>query len=452
MRAVDLIARKREGQTLTADEIGWLIRGYVGGTVPDYQMSAWLMAVCWRGLDDDEVAALTDAMVDTGGRLDLSSLGPVVADKHSTGGVGDKTTLVLAPVVAAAGLPFAKMSGRGLGHTGGTLDKLESIPGFRTDLSPETFVRQVQEIGVAVTGQSARLVPADRLLYALRDVTATVDDLGLIVSSVMSKKFAAGATTVVLDVTVGEGAFFQDPARARQAGRAMIRLGRRAGMQVSCVLSAMDDPLGWAVGNALEVEEAVSCLQGRGPEDLRALVGDLAGRLLSLSGGESLDEGRRRALATLDDGSAHRVFRRWVAAQGGPPEDAPLELPQAPLRVPVHAPTEGWVDRVHARRVAQACLSVGAGRETKEAAVDPAAGVVIHAPAGTPVDRGDVLAVIHAAERVAAGQAARLMDGAFDITAHRPAPRHLIIDIIDQDGAAHGERPRQTGGPEGHRA
>lgn len=448
MRAVDLIAAKRDGETHSDEELGWLIREHVAGRVPDYQMSAWLMAVRLRGLAETEVEALTDAMVDSGTRLDLRDLAPVITDKHSTGGVGDKVTLVLGPVVAACGLPFAKMSGRGLGHTGGTLDKLESIPGFRVDLSAEELRAQVRKVGIAVAGQTEALVPADRLLYALRDATATVDQEGLIAASVMSKKIAAGTTALVLDVTVGEGAFFRDVGAARRAAELMQRLGRRAGLSVACVISAMDQPLGRAVGNALEVEEAVRCLEGDGPGDLRELVGVLAGQLLLLAGRASCRAAaERQALATLDDGGALACFRRWVAAQGGPAVGASLDLPQAPVRAQVLADSDGWVGAVHARSVARACVELGAGRELKGAEIDPAVGVVLRVAHGETVRRGDILAEVHAGDPIAAAKGVAIVARAYTIERRMPAARAIVIEVMEypEDGRRHRECNGHTG-------
>src|SRR5690349_7388473 len=356
----------------------------ISADTPDYQLAAFLMAVVLRGMTARETADLMAAMVASGERLDMSPVGRPVADKHSTGGVGDKTTLVVAPLVAACGVPVAKLSGRGLGHTGGTLDKLESIAGFRVDLEPESLVEQVREVGIAVAGQTADLVPADRRMYALRDVTATVPSIPLIATSIMSKKVAAGAARLVLDVKVGEGAFMPDLTAARELAEAMRRLGELAGLPTTCMLTGMEEPLGCAVGNALEVEEAVRTLAGDGPPDLTELCLVAAGLMTGDRGAAE------RALAS---GAALEAFRRWVAAQGGDPD---AELPRAPVVVDVPAPRSGVVRRCHALGIGLAAMRLGAGRARKEDAVDHAVGVVVRAKAGDRVEAGRPLATLHA--------------------------------------------------------
>src|SRR5918999_382437 len=356
----EAIQRKRDGGELSPEDITELTLAYGRGEVPDYQMAAFCMAVYFQGLSSAETHALTDAFVQSGETVDLSPLGRKVVDKHSTGGVGDKTSIALAPLVAACGVPFAKMSGRGLGHTGGTLDKLESIPGFNVDLDMETFLRQVQEVGVAIIGQTAELVPADKDLYALRDVTATVDSIPLIAASIMSKKIAGGADAIVLDVKVGDGAFMKTLESARELAEAMRELGLRAGREVVCELTDMDQPLGRAVGNALEVREAVDALRGDGPSDLVELVLGSAAHLLVLSDlGIDHEGGRRRAEAALADGTAYAVYERWVEAQGGDPS---LEvLPRAPVVAEAFADSDGFVHEVSATHVGVTALRLGAG-------------------------------------------------------------------------------------------
>lgn len=431
-RAVDLIAAKRRGETHAASEIDWLVAEYVAGRLPDYQMAAWLMAVCFRGLDREETVALTRAMVASGDTVDLSAVGSLVADKHSTGGVGDKVTLVLAPLVAACGLPFAKMSGRGLGHTGGTIDKLESIPGFRTRMTVEQFRTQVEQVGVAVIGQTEGLVPADGLLYALRDVTGTIDQESLIASSIMSKKIAAGAGAIVLDVKVGEGAFLCTEEDALRLARLMVELGTDAGLRVRCILTMMDEPLGWAVGNAVEVAEAFSVLRGAGPPDVREVVVTLAGHLLQLAGpAETVEAGRAAAEEKLDNGAAYECCRRWMAAQGADPAVVDgLGLPRAPVLWPVRSRTTGWVQRVHALTVARAGLLLGAGREGKGAAVDHAAGVVLTATRGWRVTAGDILAHVHAGDETAARAAEYLIAQAFDIVPDPPGETNILSTVV----------------------
>ncbi|MFI5048644.1 MAG: thymidine phosphorylase [Gaiellales bacterium] len=380
-RAVALIARKRDGGELERDELQFLLSPAVG----DEQLAALLMAVVWRGMTDRETEALLDAMLDSGERL---SWPWPVADKHSTGGVGDKATLVVAPLVAACGGRIAKMSGRGLGHTGGTLDKLESIPGFRTALSVAEMRSQVDRIGVAVCGQSPELAPADARLYAIRDVTATTHSLPLVATSVMSKKIAAGASRLVLDVKAGEGAFMPDRRRAEELGEVMVRLGRSHGIETTALVSPMDEPLGFAVGNALEVEEARAVLRGGGPHDVRELAIVAAGILTG---------DRVRAEGALGSGAAHEVFDRWVAAQGGHP-DAPLDA--APVVVEAPAPRATTVRRCHAYRIGELAMELGAGRRVKGAGIDHAVGVVVHHKSGDQVEAGEPLATVHAREPV----------------------------------------------------
>jgi pyrimidine-nucleoside phosphorylase len=429
MHAVELIERKRNGEELSADDIREFIAEYVRGETPDYQAAAFLMAVWFRGLSAVETFALTQAMVDSGETVDLAArLGRRVVDKHSTGGVGDKITIAVGPVVAACGAPFGKMSGRGLGHTGGTLDKLESIPGFRVELSTEELVEQVREIGIAVAGQTADLVPADKKLYALRDVTATIDQVSLIAASIMSKKIAAGASAVVLDVKVGEGAFMRTLDDARELAREMRALGEQAGMDVVCVLTDMDQPLGHAVGNALEVREAWEVVNGGGPADCRELVVDAAAQLLALSDlGVDETEGRRRAETALDDGSALAAYERWVLAQDGAPD--PALLPVAPVVRQVAAPASGYVRELGAREVAITAMELGAGREVAGEPIDHAVGVVCHAKRGDRVERGRPVAEVHARDEPAAESAETQLLAAYEI-GEEPEPRPLVLDVI----------------------
>jgi pyrimidine-nucleoside phosphorylase len=429
MHAVELIERKRNGEELSADDIREFIAEYVRGETPDYQAAAFLMAVWFRGLSAVETFALTQAMVDSGETVDLAArLGRRVVDKHSTGGVGDKITIAVGPVVAACGAPFGKMSGRGLGHTGGTLDKLESIPGFRVELSTEELVEQVREIGIAVAGQTADLVPADKKLYALRDVTATIDQVSLIAASIMSKKIAAGASAVVLDVKVGEGAFMRTLDDGRELAREMRALGEQAGMDVVCVLTDMDQPLGHAVGNALEVREAWEVVNGGGPADCRELVVDAAAQLLALSDlGVDETEGRRRAETALDDGSALAAYERWVLAQDGAPD--PALLPVAPVVRQVAAPASGYVRELGAREVAITAMELGAGREVAGEPIDHAVGVVCHAKRGDRVERGRPVAEVHARDEPAAKSAETQLLAAYEI-GEEPEPRPLVLDVI----------------------
>jgi len=430
MRPAELIQRKRDGAELTAVELSELVLGYTRGDVPDYQMSAFLMAVYFRGLSSAETFALTDAMIASGETIDLgAALGRKVVDKHSTGGVGDKTSLAVGPIVAACDVPFGKMSGRGLGHTGGTLDKLESIPGFRVELTVDELVAQVREVGIAIIGQTGDLVPADKLLYALRDVTATVDNVSLIAASIMSKKIAGGAEAIVLDVKVGDGAFMKTLDDARALAETMIELGRRAGRETVCLLTDMDQPLGCAVGNALEVREAFDTVCGKGPPDFTELVLAACAHLLTLSDlGVDEAEGRRRAEQAVTDGSAAGVWRRWIAAQGGDPEEG--ALPIAPVVREVIALHSGYVARLGATAVGMAALHLGAGRAAKDDEIDRAVGVVCHSKRGDGVEAGDALAEVHARDESSAAAAVDEVLAAYEISDEPPAKRSLVLDVL----------------------
>ena len=431
IRPAELIQRKRDGEQLPDDELAELILGYARGEVPDYQMAAFCMAVFFRGLTPHETYVLTDAMIRSGETIDMSAaLGRKVVDKHSTGGVGDKTSLAVAPIVAACGVPLGKMSGRGLGHTGGTLDKLESIPGYRTELTLDEFLAQVRDVGTAIIGQTGDLVPADKLLYGLRDVTATVDQLSLIAASIMSKKLAAGAQAIVLDVKVGNGAFMRTIDDARRLAEAMISLGRQAGREVVCVLTDMDQPLGAAVGNSLEVLEALETVRGRGPADFHELVLDACGKLLALSDlGVGELEGRRLAEEAIAGGAAEATWNRWIAAQGGTPDEA--ALPRAPIVREVTAPRAGHVHDLSAIRIGNAAVHLGAGRRTKEDAVDHAVGIVCHVKRGAEVAVGDVLAEVHARSDEQASVARHETLAAYEITDTAPHERHVLLEVVD---------------------
>jgi len=403
MRAIDIIEKKRDGLELTAEEIDFFIQGYTRGDIPDYQAAAWLMAVYLRGMSERETRDLTLAMARSGEMLDLSDVAPVVADKHSSGGIGDKVTLVVAPIVAACGVPVGKMTGRGLGFTGGTADKLESIPGFRTDLSPQKFKAQLARIGIVITGQSENLAPADRKLYALRDVTGTVSSLPLIVSSIMSKKLAGGATAILLDVKVGSGAFMKTVDEATRLAEAMVRLGRELGRRVGALVSDMNQPLGWTVGNALEVQEAINVLHEDGPPDLREHCLVVAAEMLALAGRVAdSTEGVELAAQAIADGSAWRKFRALIAAQGGDVRfvDEPDRLPRAPIVEPIPAPTDGYLQKVDAAQVGMAVVDLGGGREKKGDPIDHSVGVIVHYKVGDRVQKGTPLCTIHASDRV----------------------------------------------------
>jgi pyrimidine-nucleoside phosphorylase len=430
VHAADLIRRKRDGERLPSGELAELVLAYARGDVPDYQMAAFCMAVYFKGLDGSETFALTDAMIRSGETIELGpALGRKVVDKHSTGGVGDKTSLAVGPIVAACGVPFGKMSGRGLGHTGGTLDKLESIPGFRVELTTTEFVEQVRDIGLAIIGQTADLVPADKLLYGLRDVTATVDNVSLIAASIMSKKIAAGADAIVLDVKVGDGAFMKTIEAARELARMMLELGRHAGREVVCVLSDMDQPLGEAVGNALEIRETIATLRGAGPGDFTELVLAASGHLLALSDlGIDQPTGRARAAAAIEDGSALDMYGRWITAQGG--DSAEESLPVAPVVREVVSKRSGYVSAIGAVDVGMAALRLGAGRQTKEQAIDHAVGIRCLKKRGDAVAEGEPLAEIHARTDDAAEQAHTDVLAAYELAEKPPPPRPIVLETI----------------------
>ena len=426
----ELIQRKRDGQELSADDVSELVLGYTRREIPDYQMAAFLMAVYFRGLSGDETFALTDAMIRSGDTLDLgAALGRKVVDKHSTGGVGDKTSIAVGPIVAACGVPFGKMSGRGLGHTGGTLDKLESIPGYRIELSTDAFVEQVREVGMAIVGQTGDLVPADKLLYALRDVTATVDNVSLIAASIMSKKIAGGADAIVLDVKVGDGAFMKTLDAARELGRVMIELGTHAGRETICVLTDMDQPLGCAVGNALEIREAADTIRGQGPPDFTALVLDSVAHLLALSDlGVEEGEGKRRAEEAVASGAAFEAYERWISAQGGDPDLGCL--PRAPVVRQVTAPRAGSVGRLGAIAIGVAALHLGAGRRTKEDEIDHSVGIVCLKKRGDEVAEGEPLAEIHARDDASAEQAEAEVLAAYELADEPPPAMPLVLEVL----------------------
>jgi pyrimidine-nucleoside phosphorylase len=430
IRPAELIERKRDGAALTHAEWHELMLAYARDEVPDYQLAALCMAIYFRGLTSAETYALTQAMIATGETVDLrSALGRKVVDKHSTGGVGDKTTIAAGPIVAACGVPFAKMSGRGLGHTGGTLDKLESIPGFRVELSTDEFVSQVRDTGLAIIGASANLVPADKKLYALRDVTATVDSYSLIAASIMSKKIAGGADAIVIDAKVGDGAFMKSLEDARALAEAMLDLGGRAEREVVCLLTDMDQPLGRAVGNALEIREAIATVRGEGPADFLELVLAACSRLLAVSDlGIDEREGRIRATQAIADGSAFEAYERWIRAQGGDPDES--ALPEAPVVRELLSGRDGYVSGLGAIAVGQAALHLGAGRQTKDDLIDHAVGVVCLRKRGDRVAAGEPLAEIHAPTEPAADEAARELSAAYVLADEPPPQRPVVLDVL----------------------
>jgi pyrimidine-nucleoside phosphorylase len=438
MRAVDLIRTKRDGGRLHRAEIEWFVAGVTDGSLPDYQASALLMAIVLRGMTPEETAALTDAMVRSGVRVKFDGLAYTPVDKHSTGGVGDKTSIILAPLAAACGAPVPMMSGRGLGHTGGTLDKLESIPGFRTGLSLDELRRSMSAIGCALIGQTSDVAPADRRLYALRDVTGTVESIPLITASIMSKKIAEGIGGLVLDVKFGDGAFMKTEGDARALARSLVDTGELAGVRTEALLTNMDAPLGRAVGNALEIVESIETLKGNGPEDLESLSVEFAARMLVLSGVESEPgAATARVRHALASGEGVEKLRAIVANQGGDPRvvDDYSRLPAAPDRDVVPAPRAGVVARMRAEAVGRAAVGLGAGRDRLDAAIDPAVGFLIRAPVGTTVKAGDPVVEIHHRGGRGVAEARQLLAAAVEITDHPIASRPLVLDRIESHGA-----------------
>ncbi len=433
MRAVDIIIKKRDGEELSREEIEFFIDGFTRGEIPDYQASAWAMAVLLRGMTDRETTDLTMAMAHSGETLDLTGVVPVAVDKHSTGGVGDKTTLVVEPVVAACGLPVGKMSGRGLGFSGGTLDKMESIPGYRTNLSREEFIDQLQREGLVLTGQSGDLAPADGKLYALRDVTGTVPSIPLIASSIMSKKIAAGAQAIVLDVKIGLGAFMENLEEGRKLARLMVAIGELSGRKVVALLSDMNQPLGWAVGNALEVREALDTLRGSGPEDFREHCLVAAAHMLIVGRkAANLETARSMAEGALESGRALESFRRLVQAQGGDVRyvDEPNRLPQALLVETVPASRAGYLLGINAREVGETSVELGAGRARKEDPIDHAVGIEIHHKVGDYVQAGEPLFTIHANDAAKLTAARMRLLAAHQWSTEPVQPLPLFYDVI----------------------
>ncbi|MFE6135264.1 pyrimidine-nucleoside phosphorylase [Bacillus sp. NPDC057893] len=399
MRMVDLIAKKRDGHALTTEEISFIVEGYTNGNIPDYQMSSLAMAIFFQDMNEQERADLTMAMVNSGDTIDLSAIEGVKVDKHSTGGVGDTTTLVLGPLVAALDVPVAKMSGRGLGHTGGTIDKLEAVPGFHVEIENNEFMRLVNENKIAVIGQSGNLTPADKKLYALRDVTATVNSIPLIASSIMSKKIAAGADAIVLDVKTGAGAFMKTDEDAKRLAEAMVRIGNNVGRNTMAVISDMSQPLGEAIGNALEVQEAIDTLQGKGPKDLEELCLTLGSQMVYLAGqASSLEDAREKLIEVMNNGKALESFKTFLSAQGGDASvvDDPSKLPQAQFKIEVEAKEDGYVSEIVADEIGTAAMLLGAGRATKESEIDLAVGLMLRKKVGDSVKKGDSLVTIYA--------------------------------------------------------
>ena len=433
MRAVDLIEKKRDGKELSPEEIRWLISEYVAGRIPDYQMSAFLMAVYFREMTEEETVTLTQAMAESGGKIDLSEVPGIKVDKHSTGGVGDTVTLILVPLMGAAGLVMAKLSGRALGHTGGTIDKFEAIPGVRTELSLRKIIEQAKKIGVVIADHTAELVPADRMLYELRDVTGTVPSIPLIASSILSKKLAGGADAIVLDVKCGDGAFMQKREDAQRLAETLVRVGNKLGRRFCALITAMDQPLGRMAGNALEVRQAIEVLRGEGPPDLREVTLALGAELLILAGEEGDAEAAKARLEGLiESGAAWEKFRELVSTQGGDLKaiENPDLLPRAREVVEVPSPAAGYVQRLSARKVGIAAGLLGAGREVKAQAVDPAAGVELLAKVGDEVEKGQPLARLHIGRPDRVEEVKRLIKEAYAVGPERPTPRPLIMGNI----------------------
>ena len=432
-RFVDLIQKKKNGETLTKEEIDFMITDYVAGKIPDYQMSAMLMAIYFNGMENEELAAFTLAMRDSGDLVDLSPIEGIKVDKHSTGGVGDKTTLIVGPIVAACGVPVAKMSGRGLGFTGGTLDKLESISGFRIDLSAEEFFETVKKTGISVIGQTGNLAPADKLLYALRDVTATVDSIPLIAASVMSKKLAAGSDKIVLDVTTGSGAFMKNTRDAKKLAKHMVAIGNHAGKETVAILTGMEEPLGFAIGNNMEVKEAIEVLKGGGPEDVKEVSVALAGMMLSLGlENVSLSQGKRMAKKALSSGQAFGKFKEMVQAQGGDIRyvEHPEFFERDAFEGEVLAAEDGFLSGMDTEKIGVAAGLLGAGRETKDSVIDMSAGIYLKKKIGDTVKKGEPIAICYAGTKEKLNRGMAMFESSIRYSKEAPRIPKLIVDII----------------------
>jgi len=434
MRMIDIIEKKRDGYELTTEEIQFFIKGYTDGTIPDYQASALLMAIYFQGMNHRERKDLTMAMVHSGDQVDLSKIEGIKVDKHSTGGVGDTTTLVLGPLVASVGVPVAKMSGRGLGHTGGTIDKLESFPGFHVELTKDEFIQLVNEQKIAVVGQSGNLTPADKKLYALRDVTGTVNSIPLIASSIMSKKIAAGADCIVLDVKVGSGAFMKNVADAKELAETMVEIGNSVGRKTMAVISDMDQPLGFAIGNALEVKEAIATLKGTGPQDLTELCLTLGSQMVYLAKkAESVDEARQMLISAIQSGKALEKMKSFITSQGGDATciDDLEKLPQAKYKIELPAKASGWIEKMMADKIGLAAMQLGAGQETKESKIDLAVGIVLNKKVGDPIEQGESILTIYSnSENIE--EVKNLLYHSIKISHSKISPPPLIHEIISK--------------------
>ncbi|MBQ6660893.1 MAG: pyrimidine-nucleoside phosphorylase [Lachnospiraceae bacterium] len=437
MRMYDIITKKKNGESLTDEEIAFFVRGFTNGEIPDYQMSALLMAICLKGLDNRETSVLTMEMAKSGDKLDLTGIRGIKADKHSTGGVGDKTTLIVGPIVASLGVPVAKMSGRGLGHTGGTIDKLESIPGFCTTMSGEDFLRRVNEVGIAVAGQSANLAPADKKLYALRDVTATVDNISLIASSIMSKKLASGADVIVLDVKTGSGAFMKTLEDSKRLAQTMVDIGNRCGRKTYAVISDMNQVLGNYVGNWLEVTEAAEVLRGHGEETLLTVSLTLASFMLLGTGAvDSYEAAYAHCKDVIESGKAYETFLKFVASQGGDVSylEDPRKMKQPSVVLTVTSPRDGYITRINAQEVGMSALLLGAGRETKADAIDPIVGLRVDRKVGEYVQAGDTIGVIYGNDEGKAEAAKERFLAAFSYGSKKPETVPCVYGYIDSEG------------------
>ena len=436
MRMFDVIAKKRDGETLSKEELQFVIDGYVSGQIPDYQMSALLMAIYLRGMTDQETAQLTDIMAHSGDMVDLSAIHGIKVDKHSTGGVGDKTTLVITPIVAACGVKIAKMSGRGLGHTGGTVDKMESVPGTRTSLDRQEFFDQVNRIGISVIGQSGNLAPADKKIYALRDVTATIGCVPLIASSIMSKKLAAGSDCILLDVKTGNGAFMKTLDGSIQLAQAMVAIGAHNGRKVAALITDMDTPLGYNIGNSLEVIESVEVLKGRGPADLTEVCYQLAANMLLLAGKGTLAECRKMAEEAVASGAAYEKLKQMFAAQGGDVSvlDDPDKFAKAKYSREIRAGQSGWLYATNTEMIGNASVLLGAGRIKKEDTIEFAAGIVLHKKAGDRVEKGDLLATFYAEDEGKFASAEEMYRGALTFRDEKPVLPELVMARVTEEG------------------
>ena len=432
MRMYDIIYKKRMGETLTREEIEFTINGYVKGEIPDYQVSALLMAICFKGMTKEETYNLTDVMMKSGDLVDLSFIDGVCVDKHSTGGVGDKTTLIVAPIVAALNAKVAKMSGRGLGFTGGTVDKLESIPGYRTSLSSDEFLNNVRKCGIAVTGQSGNLAPADKKLYALRDVTATVDSIPLIASSIMSKKLASGADTIVLDVKTGNGAFMKTYEGSLALAEAMVEIGKGFNKNIRALITDMSAPLGMNIGNSLEVKEAITVLKGEGDEDLYGVCIALSANIISAAFGIEYSDAEEKCKNAIANGSALSKMKEWIAMQGGDVSyiDDPDKLPLSPIKKDYFAKNSGYVAEIHAENVGVASMLLGAGRKTKDDVIDLGAGIVLKVKIGDYVDANQPLATMYTSDSNRLNDCEKMLDRAFKLTQDKPEKAKIIHTII----------------------